>query len=706
MTGLVRRRIATGLRWAAPLLAARSSRLRGSAAVSAALACLVATGCAADGRDPGVPKGTFGLAFFDSCDQALAGFRAAASAVVGPYGFPGGGGIGWDNGFGQERSAVPPPQPANAGANAGAMPEAPKAADAPNPSAPDYTGTNTHEAGVDEPDLVKTDGRRIVTVTAGRLTVVDAGSRRLVGAIDLGESGRVAEGDILLAGDHALVLSNQAVYPGVAFEDSAGRIIKPDVVAGTSLILVDLTGPRVISRARADGSVVDARQVGSMARVVVRSFPRLDLPMPQQGTDAERLAANKAVINASPIDSWLPRLEVTTDGQTTQTQVSCDAVSRPAFYTGTNLLTVLSFDLGANALSDGQPVSIVADGDTVYSNGSSLYVASNQMWRAVPMPMADAAFPVTPQDFYTEIYKFDITAERPRYVAGGKVPGQLLNQYSMSDREGLLRVASTTDAFMDPARAQPSSHSGIYVLAQDGERLTQIGSVEGLGKGERIYAVRFIESVAYVVTFRQTDPLYTVDLGDPRRPTVRGELKIPGYSAYLHPADANRLIGVGQDATNQGRVLGTQVSLFDVGNLADPIRLAKYTLPGAYSEAEFDPHAFLYRAATGLLVIPLQSRYGIALPVEPNGGPGSSSPGIVAPDRYPPSSGALVLRVSGDRVTEVGFISHPGSINYGGYPTAIRRSLVIDSTLWTVSAVGLMASDSDTLARLAWIPLA
>ncbi len=422
----------------------------------AVLACLAASGCTRDGSDPGVRAGSFQLVFFDSCQQALTGLQAAATSVVGPYGFTGG--MAWDSGVSREGTAVPQPQAANAGA-----PDPAKAGDALNPSTPDFSGTNTHEANVDEPDLVKTDGRRIVTVSGGRLTVVDAASRRLVGVIDLGESGRGYEGDILLAGDHALVLSNQTAYPGVVVDAAPGGIIKhPDTVVGTSFILVDLTGPRVISRGRADGSIVDARQVGSVARVVTRSFPRLDFPTPQQGTDAERIAANKAVIKASAIDDWLPRLEVSTNGQTTQTQVGCDAVSRPASYSGTNLLTVLSFDIAENGLTDGQPVSIVADGDTVYSNGKSLYVASNQAWRGMPMAAADQMSPAPPR---TEIYKFDTSsAERPRYVAGGSVPGHLLNQYSMSDRDGLLRVASTTDAIMAPGAEQVRSQSGVYVL--------------------------------------------------------------------------------------------------------------------------------------------------------------------------------------------------------------------------------------------------
>jgi hypothetical protein len=368
------------------------------------------------------------------------------------------------------------------------------------------------------------------------------------------------------------------------------------------------------------------------------------------------------------------------------------------------MLTVLSFDIARSGLTDGSPVSIVADGDTVYGSEKSLYVASNQAWRFAVPAFAGSDVKSEPATSRTEIYKFDTSGkEAPRFVAGGSVPGHLINQYAMSEWDGRLRVASTTDSVVKQG-LQTQSQSGVYVLAEDGGQLTQVGSVEGLGKGERIYAVRFVQTVGYVVTFRQTDPLYTLDLGDPTKPTVKGALKIPGYSAYLHPADDTRLIGVGQDATDGGRVKGTQVSLFDVGDLTDPTRLANYTLPGSYSEAEFDPHAFLFHKNSGLIVIPLQSRYGVATPVEPNAGPGtapSATSRVAAP-----MSGALVLRLSGDAIVEVGFVSHPGTINNGGYALPIRRSLLIDTTLWTVSGGGLMASDSRSLTRLAWIPLA
>lgn len=143
----------------------------------------------------------------------------------------------------------------------------------------------------------------------------------------------------------------------------------------------------------------------------------------------------------------------------------------------------------------------------------------------------------------------------------------------------------------------------MYVLAQRNASLTEIGRVDGLGKGERIHSVRFIGAGAYVVTFRQTDPLYTLDLKDPRRPRLTGELKITGYSAYLHPTADGRLLGVGQDADTSGRTSGLQISLFDVSG--EPRRVGARKLPGTSSRAEFDPHAFLYWPETGLTVVPV-----------------------------------------------------------------------------------------------------
>jgi hypothetical protein len=239
----------------------------------------------------------------------------------------------------------------------------------------------------------------------------------------------------------------------------------------------------------------------------------------------------------------------------------------------------------------------------------------------------------------------------------------------------------------------------VYVLGQEGKSLKQTGKVGGLGKGERIYAVRFDGPAGYVVTFRQTDPLYTVDLHDPAAPKVTGELKITGYSAYLHPAGDGRLIGIGQEASTQGQTQGTQVSLFDVSDLNKPTRLAQHHVQYGQSEAEFDPHAFLYWPADHLLVVPLTTYQ-----VKPMAG-GPVTPRSDAPSTgsSEPLSGALVLKVSDSGLTEVGMVSQPAGT--GQVSSTIRRSLVVNNMLWTVSDAGLQANSLSTLDKVGWLAL-
>jgi hypothetical protein len=154
------------------------------------------------------------------------------------------------------------------------------------------------------------------------------------------------------------------------------------------------------------------------------------------------------------------------------------------------------------------------------------------------------------------------------------------------------------------APSAPLTASQVTVLERDGDVLRRTGSVGGLGKGEQIRSVRFIGDLGYVVTFRQTDPLYTIDLSDPAKPEVAGELKILGYSAYLHPAGPGRLLGVGQDAGEDGRVTGMQLSLFDVSDPANPKRLDAVSVGDAWTDVEGDHHAFTF--ADGLALAPFQ----------------------------------------------------------------------------------------------------
>jgi hypothetical protein len=186
------------------------------------------------------------------------------------------------------------------------------------------------------------------------------------------------------------------------------------------------------------------------------------------------------------------------------------------------------------------------------------------------------------------------------------------------------------------------------------------------------------------VTFRQTDPLYSVDLSDPAKPRVTGELKITGYSAHLQPAGDGRLIGIGQEADNRGVVQGTQVSLFDVSDPQKPRRLAQHHLAGAQSEAEWDPHALLWWPATKLLVVPVMQ---------------------YDPAATGPANAALALRVTDSGIEKAGMVAQPANIDgERGWTPGIRRSLVIGDVLWTVSEFGLQASRLSTLEQIGWVP--
>ena len=252
----------------------------------------------------------------------------------------------------------------------------------------------------------------------------------------------------------------------------------------------------------------------------------------------------------------------------------------------------------------------------------------------------------------------------------------------MSEHDGALRVASTEEpVWFDDGTPDGESESFVTVLAEHGRSLDLLGRVGGLGRGERIYAVRFVGDKGYVVTFRQVDPLYTLDLSRKTEPRVVGELKILGYSAYLHPLSEDLLLGVGQDASAQGRTLGTQLSLFDVSNPRLPSRRAQVSLAGASSSAEFDPHAFLFWKPVDLAVIPLDSV--------------SSGRSV---------SGAVGFKIGTASISEAGRIAHPPEPGADAYTPEIGRSLVIGDALYTLSYAGLAANRLDNLASLSFTP--
>ncbi|HEX9887948.1 MAG TPA: beta-propeller domain-containing protein [Nitriliruptorales bacterium] len=641
------------------------------------------------------------LRTFGACEDLTDWLGRHASAHVGPWGIEG----GWVGGSELLGGAVALDGVADAaGGMTAASPSAERAA------APAFSGTNVQEVGVDEPDTVKTDGTRLFTVRDGRLLHVDltGDEPRVVASVAVGEPQEQPSQAYLLLAEDRLLVSWESWAEHTMFDDmpASGDAAMSRVAPGwssTEAHLFDVTGqtPRLLESASLDGILVSGRLHGDTARLVLRNVPaRLPLVAPHTGEPRDLEAATRAnvaaVVQATP-SQWLPWMSVTDrTGSSPVTSerpmTRCEDVHHTGDFSGLGSLDVLTVPLGGS-FQDAHATSILTGAEVVYASTERLYVTTyawpERQPGPLPMPGIEPALgaPAPPpefDDFHTAVHAFDVTDPlRTDYLGSGEVPGHVLNQFSLSEHEGHLRVATTIGA---PWAG--GSESGVHVLRLADGALTEVGSVGDLGRGERIYAVRYVGDTGYVVTFRQVDPLYTLDLSDPTAPEVRGELKIPGYSAYLHPVGDTMLLGIGQDATEEGRVLGTQVALFDVSDLTAPRQVAKTVMAEGHSEAEFDHHAFLHWPATGLTVVPVSTW------------------------AETPWSGAMAFRVDGTTLERVGEVSHADAFDgavrdpWEAFELGrITRSIVVGDQLLTLSQEGLLTSDLDTLETRHWLLL-
>jgi hypothetical protein len=623
---------------------------------------------------------------FDSCNEFLDYVKKHASERVGPYGLDGYGGYARLWGAPETMMSMDSAEFTTTTASASGAVEG-----------VDYSGTNVQVAGVDEPDVVKTDGERIFVVAQGRLFWIDAsGTPEIVASIPLDGWGQ----QIFLSGDSLLVLTSGGGYGAVAMMDGASfDAIGPGYqTQRVVLTKVDVSHPdsmEAVSTLMLDGSVLSSRMTDDIIRVVVRSGPTgFDWTYPEgNGIRSERRAteANKKLIEESTLENWVPWYVLESHGTGTTSDgpvLSCDQVGHPGEFSGLSMLSILSIDLDAD-LEPGNSVGLMAEGETIYASSDNLYIATSP-WMSWPTARWEEGSSEN-EPLTTQIHMFDITnPAATTYVASGEVEGVLHSQWAMDEYKDVLRVVVTDENPWWGSSEVPDS--AVVTMERNGDELVQIGFVDGLGKNERVYAVRFIQDKAYVVTFRQVDPLYVVDLADPTNPEVKGELKINGYSAYLHPIGEDLLLGVGQDATSEGRIEGTQLSVFDVSDPTDPRRLSRLTFGDAHSEAEWDHHAFLWWAPEGIAVLPLQ-RWSW----DEQTGNGKSF------------TGAVVVTVTPNRVKQVGEIKHP-SVNNGEcdgceeWTAPISRSMVIGDTLFTFSDMGVLASDLGTLDDIAWMP--
>jgi len=568
----------------------------------------------------------------------------------------------------------------------------------------DFSGTNNQVVGVDEGDMVKTDGSHLFVLAGDGIDIVRAWPAAETGLVShLATPGW--ERALYLDGSRLTVISQDNSWDDVS-DDSPpgdvrlgwwGRQWQPSVIV-TVIDVSNVAAPAILETTRLEGWLVDSRAIEGRVLVVTQdSFdipapaiitippsdapptdepPSFELPTPtvdgssevptpalmpaarpgwigDPGDGTRYVYEDEAAYRARLERTWastaVPRFRVTdaTGVETTGEMVVPGKAYAPVSSIDESILSVTSFEVSDDVAGPDAVTSVTGVSGQVSASTSSLYVSAANFgtW-----------WDVTDIDPTTNIYKFDLQQVDVPLVAMGAVPGLTLNQFSLDEHaDGLLRVA-TTGGFGDEAS------SGVYVLAASGGNLQTVGSVTGLAKGERIYSVRFAGDVGYVSTFREVDPLFVIDLSSPQSPKVTGQLKVPGYSSYLHPLDADHLLGIGRDVDpDTGEVRGLQLSIFDVGDPAKPQRTATYTFPGtgweSWSESEWDHHAVSWFAEQRILAIPVQQGYG-----------------------WDGGAGLVVFRINldaADGFENLGRIDHDGSV---------QRSLRIGEYLYSISS--------------------
>lgn len=592
--------------------------------------------------------------------------------------------------------------------------------------------TNTQEAGIDEPDVVETDGDFVYLVDEDRLVILDGSTAEVRSRTQLAGHGA----QLLLSDDRLLAIVGGGGYGiggsmgggGMAVDDvgvSAPAVEEPvtaepvpeetvpdtsvpdttapdttvpdttvpdttvpDTVpeepipvdpfpmpipveppsfpAGTVIQLIDVSdrsAPVTVQTTELEGQHVSTRVVDGVARVVLSTYPQM-MPFADMPVLEDQDAVDAAVaegVESSTIADWLPSYRTSTDAGSTTVEgplVECEDVLVPEVNAGLAETSVLRVDF-EDGFDPADTTTVVAEAGTVYASASTLYIAATRYVSA-----GDRA-EIAADDWSTALHAFDLRGDGAAvHVGAGEVPGNTLNQYSLSEHDGYLRIATTEGT---PWGGGEDSESAVRVLHLDGNTLTEVGMVGGLGRTETIQSVRFMGPVGYVVTFRQTDPLYVIDLSDPTAPAAVGELKIPGFSSYLHPVGEGRLVGVGRDADLQGNDRGFLLSLFDVSDPTAPQQLQTYTEADAHSAAGFDPKAFLWWAPASVAVVPME-RYGLSTEQRPDGF----------------EVGMAVFDIDDGGITERATIAVDGR-----YPS---RALVVQDRLWSLFDGGVYTS--------------
>ena len=539
-----------------------------------------------------------------------------------------------------------------------------------------YSATNVQEEGVDETDFVKTDGEYLYMVADSVLTIVDiwpVSEMHVVSQTELGQDADM----IYLQDDMLTVIISSSHYsyfepwdpiiingPITVISAESNSFVTNCVpypsydpeVQVTTYDVSDPAEPELVRETTIDGYLKSSRAIGDNIHMVIENDWA---PAPLTEYDSE----TQTTTNESE-EEYRSRLELTIGGllpgYTTSLYTNGEGLEEegvlidfaktyvPDEALSADLLSIVTIDVADDSSENMTATTIAGYTDEVYASTESVYVVARDWSRG--------------GETYSHIYKFGLTEDGTDFEASGTVPGQVLDQFSMDEYNGYFRVATTSGTGGSPT-------NNLFILGDNGGELDIVGSISELAEGERIQSVRFLEETAYMVTFRRVDPLFSLDLSEPQNPQVTGELKIPGFSSYLHPAKDGLLIGLGYDADENGRNQELQLSLFDTSDAASPERIDSYVWDQqnyrASSEAISDHHAFSYFGEYDTVAVPV--------------------------GWYGEDNDLMVFDIDPDEgLTLRGVIEHN---------TDIRRSMLIDNVLLSISEEQIKAHDITDLTQ-------
>lgn len=547
----------------------------------------------------------------------------------------------------------------------------------PSSSASEYT--NNQEAGVDEADFVKTDGSRLFVLQSGylhRFNIPEAGELIPAGAIAV-EGYPIA---MMMNGDRILVISS--VDDG---DYSSDTFVLSSIV---KLALYEWKlAPALLDERWFDGHYLTARLIGNNARVVLHG--ELANPVMQDfwtfidahdDLESAEEAALDALAKLSLADLLPQSYRRSGNGLQPQpyTDATCAQFEIPDDSNSSGVTSIVSLDLLQPAELQAQ--HILGNWPVVYVSQQHLYLAERaQDWWWFEWNRDS--------DDKVNLHAFSLDETSIEHIGSTRTTGTPINQFALDEHEGVLRMATWTGGTRWWWRDEPLE-SQLHTFRVNEDSLEALGSIGEIAPGERMFAARFVDDTAYLVTFELIDPLFVIDLSDPSRPAITGELKVPGFSTYLHPLANNHLLSVGIGGDEDGVTWNTVVSLFDVNAPAAPALVAQYDFAHAAgnwnsSEALYEHKAFQFHAERGLLALPLSASY------EENG-------------IWSWLSRLELVKVEGQTLSNHGSIDHAMyfSSNDNGYywSPEIRRSFFIGDFIYAISAKAVSVHPADNPA--------